>query len=395
MIVAGLVIGALAVAAPAAASTPTPTPTSDAPTGTVRVVAADPADTQAAASALVAGMSLREKAAAVVMGTIPTTDAGTLRQYMTTTGIGGFILMGSNVPATEGQLRALTAALTTDPALPPLIAIDEEGGDVTRLPWDTYPSSVTLKDQPAADSEEAFAGRGALVLRAGVGVNFGIIADVTADPSMFIFRRALGTTPDAGVARVQAAVTGESDDALSTLKHFPGHGSAPGDSHLGIPTTGMSKATWAATDALPFEAGIKAGAPVLMFGHLRFTSVDSAPASLSATWHKIARDELGFTGLAITDDLGMLEASGESALQDPVANAVTAVAAGNDMVLEIMFSNADTATRIVDGLVAAVGSGALPAQRLDEAATRVTRLRLELAAEGRGLMPCADCTPAG
>ncbi len=80
---------------------------------------------------------------------------------------------------------------------------------------------------------------------------------------------------------------------LSTLKHFPGHGSAPGDSHLGIPTTAMSKATWAATDALPFQAGIKAGAPVLMFGHLRFTAVDSAPASLSATWHQIAPERTG------------------------------------------------------------------------------------------------------
>lgn len=397
MIVAGLVAGALAIAAPAAAATssPTPSPAAAGAIGTVRVVAADPADTGEAASALVAGMSLRQKAAAVVMGTVPTTDAATLRRYMASTGIGGFILMGANVPSSEAQLRALTAALTTDPALPPLIAIDEEGGDVTRLPWDTFASSVTLKDEPAADSRTAFAGRAALVLRAGVGVNFGIVADVTADPSMFIFRRALGTTPVGGVARVEAAVTGESDDALSTLKHFPGHGSAPGDSHLGIPTTAMSKATWAATDALPFQAGVKAGAPILMFGHLRFTSVDPAPASLSATWHQIARKELGFTGVAITDDLGMLQASGEAGYRDPVANAVAAIAAGNDMVLEIMFSTADTAPRIVDGIVAAVGSGALSAQRLDEAATRVTQLRLQLAAEGRGLMPCADCAAVG
>ncbi len=90
-------------------------------------------------------MSLREKAAAVVMGTLPTTDAAALRQYMTTTGIGGFILMGANVPSSEGELRGVTAALTTDAALPPLIAIDEEGGDVTRLPWDAFASSLSLK----------------------------------------------------------------------------------------------------------------------------------------------------------------------------------------------------------------------------------------------------------
>src|SRR5689334_1807067 len=118
MVVAGLVIGALAVSAPAAASTSTPEPTPATGAGTVRVVAAEPTDTTAAAQGLVANMSLRQKAAAVVMGTIPTTDTATLEDYMKRTGIGGFILMGANVPATESQLRAVTSALTLDPALP-------------------------------------------------------------------------------------------------------------------------------------------------------------------------------------------------------------------------------------------------------------------------------------
>ena len=97
-----------------------------------------------------------------------------------------------------------------------------------------------------------------------------------------------------------------------------------------------------------------------MFGHLVYSSVDSAPASLSAEWHRIARDELGFTGVSITDDLGMLQASGVPAYTDPVSNAVSALAAGNDMVLSVMFSTADTAPALVDGIVAAVESGSLP-----------------------------------
>jgi beta-N-acetylhexosaminidase len=395
IIVAGLAVGALASATSAAASTPTPVHAASAATATVRVVAASPADTQNAASALVSKMTLRQKAATVVMGTIPSTDPSVLKGYLSRTGIGGFILMGSNIPASEQQLRDLTAAMTLDPALPPLLATDEEGGDVTRLPWDQFPSALTLKSRPAADSETAFEGRGALVQRAGIGVNFGIIADVTSDPNMFIFRRALGTTPDNGVSRVTAAVQGESDEALSTLKHFPGHGSAPGNSHNSIPTTSMPMSTWTTTDSLPFTAGIKAGAPLLMFGHLRFTAVDSAPASLSAKWHQIARQQLGFTGVAITDDLGMLQASGEPAYSNRIANAVAAIRAGNDMVLEIMFANTDTATRVADGIAASVTSGSLPAARLDEAATRVTALRLQLAADGRGLMPCEQCTPVG
>lgn len=359
--------------------------------GVVRVVAA--MDSGAAATSLVAGMSTGQKAASVVMGHVPTTDAAALADYMSRTGIGGFILMGANIPGTEAQLRQLTAAMTLDAALPPIIAIDQEGGDVSRLPWDGFPSSVTLKDRPADEARDAFAARGALLQRAGIGVNFGVVADVTSDRSMFIHRRALGTTAATGAERVAAAVGGESAGAMTTLKHFPGHGAAPGDSHVGIPSTTMSKTDWVNGDGVPFQAGIDAGAEFLMFGHLSYTAVDAAPATLSAEWHRIARDELGFTGVAITDDLGMLQASGIPAYQDPIGNAVAALVAGNDIVLAVMFSTADSAPRIVDGIVAAVESGTLARERLDEAAVRVTAARLDLAARGRGMVPCAECAP--
>ncbi|GAA3626204.1 hypothetical protein GCM10022200_05690 [Microbacterium awajiense] len=363
-------------------------------TGVVRVEQAAADDLSTVAADRVAAMTPAQKAATVVMGHIPTTDPQQLRAYMADSAVGGFILMGSNIPGSESALRGVTAALTLDPSLPPLLAVDQEGGDVSRLPWDDFPSSVTLKYEDPRASELAFAGRGALVQRAGIGVNFGIVADVTDDSGMFIYRRALGTTPESGAERVGAAVLGEGAEALSTLKHFPGHGAAPGDSHQGIPRTGMSEADWRAGDALPFQAGIDAGAPLLMFGHLEYTAVDTAPASLSSRWHQIARD-LGFRGVAITDDLGMLQASGISAYSDPVANAVAAIAAGNDMVLAVVFSDASTATRMADGIAAAAESGSLSAERLDEAATRVVELRLQLAAEGRGLMPCGECAAAG
>jgi beta-N-acetylhexosaminidase len=395
--IAALVCAALVAAtwAVPAAADDTASPDIGTPTGTVVVQAAAADDLAAEAAARVAAMTTRQKAASVVMGHIPTTDVASLRGYMESTGIGGFILMGANIPGSEARLRELTAALTIDAALPPLLAIDQEGGDVSRLPWDDFPSSVTLKDEAPSAAQLAFAGRAALVQRAGIGVNFGIVADVTDDRSMFIYRRALGTTPEAGAERVVAAVTGEGSGAYSTLKHFPGHGAAPGDSHAGIPSTGMSKAEWASTDGLPFAAGIDADAPFLMYGHLAYTAVDAAPASLSAEWHRIARDELGFAGVAITDDLGMLQASGIPAYRDPVANAVTAIAAGNDMVLAVLFSTYDSANRIVSGIASAADAGTIPMARLDEAAERVMLMRLELAAAGRGLMPCATCEPVG
>jgi beta-N-acetylhexosaminidase len=313
---------------------------------------------------------------------------------MQSSGIGGFILMGANIPADESALRSLTAALTVDPASPPVIAIDQEGGDVSRLPWDDFPAARTLKDAPPAAAEDAFAARGALVRRAGIGVNFGIVADETGDSSSFIYRRALGTTPESAAERVAAAVQGEGPSAFSTLKHFPGHGAAPGDSHSTIPSTAMPREEWRASDGVPFVAGVDAGAPLLMFGHLVYSSVDPAPASLSPEWHRVARDDLGFDGVIVTDDLGMLQASGLPQYADPVANAVAALTAGNDLVLTVVFSTPDTAVRTVDGIVAAVESGSLPAERLQQAAERVAALRLTLAAEGRGLTPCGECAPA-
>lgn len=361
----------------------------------VTVAAASTARIGELAALDVAAMSTREKAAAVVMGHIPGSDPAVLRAFMSETGAGGFILMGANIPQTEGELRMITEALTLDPALPPLIGIDEEGGDVARLPWDDLASALTLKAQPAAAAERAFAGRGALVQRAGIGVNFGVVADVTPGPGDFIWRRSFGWPADDAAGRVAAAVTGEGAQAFSTLKHFPGHGAPAGDSHTSIPTTDLPYERWRAVDAVPFVAGIDAGAPIVMFGHLAYTAVDAAPASLSPEWHRILRDELGFTGAAVTDDLGMLQASGHPAYRDPVANAVAALAAGNDLLLGVMFSTPETTSAIIDGIVAAVESGAVPVARLDEAATRVHALRLQLAGAGRGMLPCADCAPVG
>lgn len=362
------------------------------PASTVTVVAADDAAVTQRAEQLVAAMSTRERAASVVMGHIATTDTAALRDYMASTGLGGFILMGPNIAPDEAQQRAVAAALTVDPALPPLIGIDQEGADVTRLRWDRFPGALTLKDAPAQATTDAFAGRGALLQRAGATVNFGIVADVPADPGSFIYRRALGTTPQAAAEHVTAAVAGETGAVASTLKHFPGHGAAPGDSHHMLPTTQLSLEAWQRADAVPFRAGIDAGAQLLMFGHLVYSTVDTVPASLSPQWHRIAREELGFDGVSITDDLGMLQNTGEPQYADPVANAVTAIAAGNDMVMSVMLSDAGTAGRIVDGLAAAAESGALPPARLEEAAARVSGLRLQQATGA--LLPCDDCQPA-
>lgn len=374
--VAVTLLGGCAVTAPPTAE-PTTTTSSPAPSPSPSP-AVDPV------VAAVTDMTTAERAASVVMGHLPTTDPAALHEFMGSgpdgAPLGGFILMGANVAGDAARLKAVTDALILDDALPPLIAIDQEGGDVSRLPWDRLPGGRALQAHDAAQTRDVFAQRARMIADVGANVNFGIVADVPRDPSSFIAARALGTDPEVSAARVTAAVEGESGTVLSTIKHFPGHGAAPGDSHRSIPATAETLQQWRSADAVPFAAGIDAGAELLMFGHLVYSAVDPAPASLSARWHAIARDELGFDGVMVTDDLGMLSASGVDAYRDPVANGVAAIAAGNDMVLMVAGSTEGTASELATGIARAVEEGTLPAQRLQDAAEHVMALRMRLAA---------------
>lgn len=331
----------------------------------------------ALAGLIVDGMSTEQRAAVVVMGHVGGTDAGALERYVEGGDLGGFILMGSNVPPDPAALPALTQAVDgADGALPRLVAVDQEGGPVSRLAWDRGPAGAQLSALSPEAVSAAFDARGGLLEEAGVTVNFGIVADVGTATSGFIRPRALGGDAASAAQRVAAAVQGERPHAFSTIKHFPGHGAAPGDSHSVIPSTSMPLEEWRAEHAPPFEAGVEAGAALVMSGHLRFTAVDDAPASVSPEWYRILREDLGFEGVAITDDLGMLLASGDPRYADPARSAVAAVAAGADMVLMVAGSNAGTATAMVDGISAAAEAGEIPEERLREAATRVATLRV-------------------
>ncbi|GAA4765557.1 glycoside hydrolase family 3 N-terminal domain-containing protein [Microbacterium gilvum] len=394
------VVGASALlASPAVAATdaptPTPTPSAAATAGpgatapaepTVRVQAAEADAYAERAAAIVAAMTPAQRAGTVVMGHIASRDAETVRAYLADASLGGFLLMGANV-GWEEQVRELTDAMVVDPALPPLIAVDQEGGSVSRLYWDRADAASALRDESPGATEEAFAVRGALVARAGIGVNFGVVADVTSDTRSFIWRRVLGETPSDATSRVAAAVTAEEPYVLSALKHFPGHGAVVEDSHYTIPQTGLTLTQWESRDARPFAAGVSAGAPLVMTGHLAYTAVDPLPASLSPQWYRILREDLGFQGVAVTDDLGMLVQSRDPAYQDPVANAVAAISAGADLVLTVASSSSTTAPDMAAGIAAAVEAGTLDEARLVEAAERVVALRLQLAGDGRSFLP--------
>lgn len=354
-----------------AAPTPTPPPTVDPLTAYAR--------------AKLRTMTLRQQVASLFMLHQPGTDGAALRSFIDRYGVGGMILMGDNVPPTPEALAAQTAAMTSDPLLPPVIAIDEEGGDVTRLPWDSAPGADVLKGQPADATQTAFAQRAALLKQAGISVNFGTVADVTADPRSFIYDRVLGTTPPDSAARVAASVAGQRGTVFPTLKHFPGHGETGADSHLTVPVTAASEDQWRAQDAPPFAAGIAAGAEFVMFGHLVYSSIDGVPASLSPAWHRILTEQLGFQGIAITDDMRMLQDTGLPEYQNPVENAVRAFAAGNTMVLFVLPADPATAgldpDALVDGVVAAVQEGRIPVAQIEADALKLLELRRSLGPE--------------
>lgn len=342
-----------------------------------------------------ATMTLEQKLASLFLVHVGGTDPAAMQSYLAANQPAGVLLLGDNVPGSGAEAAALTSALaapTAETGLGTLVAIDEEGGIVARLADDVFPSAETLKGEPPEATTAAFAARADLLQATGMTVNFGVVADVTADPASFIFDRALGTDATSASPRVSAAVGAERGHVFSTLKHFPGHGAASGDSHSSVPSTDLPLEQWRTEVAPPFEAGIDAGAELVMFGHLAYTAVDPAPASLSPEWHRILRDELGFDGVAVTDDLLMLEASGVPAYADRTTNAVAAIAAGNDLLL---YNTTLDLPPLVAALASAVTAGTIPADRVDDAALHVLELRRAqwLQQHPAGAAPSAAAAP--
>ena len=379
-LVAAVLLGMTACGT-AASVEPTATPTSMPAPATPTPTPADPV--AAWVDERMSQLTIAQKAAALLMLHAPGTDPAALRSYVDA-GVSGLILMSDNIAGTPDELTALTAAVQADAEAPVLVGIDEEGGEVQRLPWDDAASAETLRAQPAAASRDAFASRAAMLAQAGVSVNFGIVADVTADPESFISGRVLGTDPAGAAERVAAAVSGERGTVFSTLKHYPGHGAAPGDSHSSVPAAPLTIDEWRAGPSIPFAAGIDAGAEFVMTGHLAYPAVDPAPASLSPEWHRILREELGFAGVIVTDDMLMLQHNGLPEYADPGENAVRAIAAGADVLLYVLPADPSEFGISVDGLaasiVAGVQVGRISEARLDEAVERVLTLRRSLGA---------------
>ncbi|WP_405831927.1 glycoside hydrolase family 3 protein [Streptomyces sp. NBC_00105] len=302
-------------------------------------------------------------------------------------------LFGRNITSPE-QLAALTAQLRTERD-DVLVAIDEEGGDVTRLEvrgGSSFPGNLALG---AVDdtglTRDVARELGRRLAECGVNLNWAPSADVNSNPdNPVIGVRSFGADTRLAARHTAAYVEGlQAAGVAACTKHFPGHGDTNVDSHHALPRIDVDLDTLQARELVPFKAAIEAGTKAVMSAHILVPALDpTRPATLSPQiLTGLLRKELGYEGLIVTDGMEMNAIAGTYGIE---RGSVLAIAAGADAIC-VGGGLADEATvlRLRDALVAAVREGTLPEERLADAAARVR----ELAAWTLGARP--DARPEG
>jgi beta-N-acetylhexosaminidase len=314
--------------------------------------------------------------------------------------LGGVVLFSRDQPTGDpvrnivspSQLAALTAALQSaagesEAALPLTVAVDEEGGRVARLdPAHGFPdteSAAELGEHNDADHTRAAGRRIAAALRdAGVNLNLAPVVDLDVNPDNPIIGaldRSFGADPDLVVRQARAFVRGHQQvGVLTALKHFPGHGSSTGDSHLGVVDV---TDTWSEVELQPYRQLIPAGlADSILTAHVFNARLDpDHPATLSsATIHGLLRGELGYDGVVISDDMQMGAIRQAYGYADAVR---LALLAGVDMltIANQQVFEAQIVERTIEIVLGLVADGRLDAARIDESWRRINALKARLA----------------
>lgn len=327
---------------------------------------------------LLASMTLEEKVGQLFFARCPGTNA---LEDITACHLGGYLLFGRDFKDAAGSW--LTAEQVTEKirswqdaaAIPLLIGADEEGGTVVRASWNPnlFPggkrrSPQWLMSRQSGEGDvfaEDAREKNTALLRYGINVNLAPVCDVSTDPGSFIYDRTLGLDAAAQADYVERVVSAMADCGIgSVLKHFPGYGDNA-DTHTGIALDERPLETFLESDFLPFRAGLAAGGDTtaVLVSHNIVSCMDGElPASLSPAVHEILRRELGFDGVAMTDDLAM-KAVADYARDGAVA--VMALSAGNDLLI-----TGDYRAQIPK-VLEAVENGALSEETVDTACRRV------------------------
>ncbi|MFD8571931.1 glycoside hydrolase family 3 protein [Streptomyces sp. NPDC057694] len=293
-------------------------------------------------------------------------------------GLASVGLFGRNIASAE-QLAALTAQLRSERD-DILVAIDEEGGDVTRLEVRTgssFPGNHALGAVDDVELTRAVAHElGRRLAECGVNFNWAPSADVNANAgNPVIGVRSFGADTDLVARHTAAYVTGlQSAGVAACTKHFPGHGDTAVDSHHDMPRIDVGLDVLHARDLAPFRAAIAAGSQAVMSAHILVPALDpERPATLSRRiLTGLLREEFGYQGLIVTDGMEMQAISATYGIE---RGSVLAIAAGADAIcVGGGLADDETVVRLSDALVAAVRSGELAEERLADAAARVRAL---------------------
>ena len=334
---------------------------------------------------LLSSMTLEEKVGQLFFVRCPAENAV---EDVSTYHLGGYILFGRDIKdsagdwLTEEQFTQILQSYQDAAAIPLLIGVDEEGGTVARVSRNPnlFPNGTCKSPQyllgHQQESHNVFSAdaweKNSRLQLFGINVNLAPVCDVSTDPSAFIYDRTLGQDAHATAAYVTSVVTAMRDCGMgSVLKHFPGYGDNT-DTHTGIAVDDRPYEDFVNEDFLPFQAGIEAGGSTtsVLVSHNIVECMDpDLPASLSPNVHRILREELGFDGVVMTDDLAMVAVS---AYAGDGAVAVMALEAGNDLVLT-------TDYRVqIPKVMEAVENGTLDEAVIDTACRRVLRWKQAL-----------------
>ncbi|MDT8323650.1 MAG: glycoside hydrolase family 3 protein [Bacteroidota bacterium] len=319
--------------------------------------------------------------------------AGDIRDYH----LGGVILFDFDVATKEYgrniaspmQLLDLTSGLQDVATIPLFIAVDQEGGKVARLKTrDGFPHNVSHAYIGKIDNDDTTRYYTDILARSltivGANLNFAPVLDLNVNPSNPVIGslgRSIGADPELVTRHAALMIEAyHSWGVLCAVKHFPGHGSSVDDSHLGFVDVSD---TWSDDELEPYQALIERGLPdMVMTAHIYNSELDETyPATLSAkTIDGLLREELGYEGVVISDDLMMKSIADHYGMETAIREAVLA---GVDILL---FANntysydPEIAKKAFTTLKALVQSGAIPASRIDQAFNRIMTLKNKLAA---------------
>ncbi|MBP0963855.1 MAG: beta-hexosaminidase [Oscillospiraceae bacterium] len=320
-----------------------------------------------AAYAMLSEMSREEKVGQLLLARCPDNASEQAEKFR----LGGYVLFKRDVKGkTPETLREFIGGFQSVSKIPMICAVDEEGGEIVRVSSlsafreTRFPSpSKAYKNGGFQGVYDDYSEKSGFLLDLGFNLNLAPVADVSVDPKDYIYSRTLGLPAEETAEYIRNAVTAAKEAGISScLKHFPGYGNNA-DTHTGSAIDERSEDTFRNSDFLPFKAGIEAGAECVLVSHNIVKCFDSEkPASLSPEIHRILREELGFSGIIMTDDLSMDAVSLFCTDSLPYAEAVNA---GNDILIVTEYEAA------YNDILSAVESGEITQETIDRAVMRI------------------------